>query len=332
MSTVTESAPRPAELAVYQTSVWSTRVDLVVTDPSSLVTATHLLHRELDRVDQVASRFRPDSELECLHRAARAGRPVQVSSELLDAVGLACRAAALTDGAVDPTVGEALCALGYDRDFSQVAPGRPGTMPEPRPVPGWRSVSLDPERSTITMPAGTVLDLGATAKAWAADRAATTIAARLGCGVLISLGGDVTVRGAPDAGFAVGIADVCGDPAAPVAVTIRSGGLATSGVGRRNWMLGDHRVHHLVEPATGLPTDSPWRTVSVAAATCVDANTASTAAMIKGASAVEWLEAHRLPARLVAHDGSVVTVSEWPVDPRDTRPASTYGPGPTPSR
>jgi thiamine biosynthesis lipoprotein len=317
MSALADTTRRPGQLAIYRTSIWSTRVDLVVTDPGVLVTAVGVLHAQLELVDGVASRFRPDSEIERLHRSAGADRPVRVSPELLEAVSIACRAAMLTDGAVDPTVGNALSRLGYDRDFSLVARGREGTLPAPTPVPGWQSVVVEPERSTITLPADTVLDLGATAKAWAADRAASAIADRLGCGALVSLGGDLAIRDAPESGFDVGIADICGEPSAPIAVTLASGGLATSGIGRRAWMLGDHRVHHLVDPATGLPVDTPWRTVSVAAATCVDANTASTAAMVKGATAVEWLEDRRLPARLVAHDGSVVTVGGWPDDPRD---------------
>jgi FAD:protein FMN transferase len=320
VSPLAEPRRRPLELAIYRTSVWSTRVDLVVTEPGALVAAAGLLRRELERVDLVASRFRSDSEIEGLHRAARAGHPVQVSPELLEVVGVACRAAALTDGSVDPTVGSALCSLGYDRDFSLVAGGRPGTLPEAGSVPGWQSVVVDRDRSTITLPADTVLDLGATAKAWAADRAAAVVAERLGCGVLVSLGGDVAVQSAPEGGFDVGIADVCGDPAAPIAVTIVSGGLATSGIGRRAWRLGDHRVHHLVDPSTGLPVETPWRTVSVAGATCVDANTASTAAMVKGSAAVAWLQERRLPARLVAHDGSVVRTGGWPDDPRDAPP------------
>ncbi len=317
MSALADTTRRGDQLAIYHTSIWSTRVDLVVTDPGVLVAAVGVLHAQLERVDAVASRFCPDSEIEELHRAARDGRPVPVSPELLEAMSIACRAAMLTDGAVDPTVGNALSRLGYDRDFSLVARGREGTLPSPKAVTGWRSVVIEPERSTITLPAGTVLDLGATAKAWAADRAAAAIAERVGCGALVSLGGDLAVRDAPEGGFDVGIADICGDPSAPIAVTISSGGLATSGIGRRAWMLGDHRVHHLVDPATGLPVDTPWRTVSVAAATCVDANTASTAAMVKGAAAAEWLEDRRLPSRLVAHDGSVVTVGGWPNDPRD---------------
>jgi thiamine biosynthesis lipoprotein len=158
-----------------------------------------------------------------------------------------------------------------------------------------------------------VLDLGATAKAWAADRAAADITRRLGCGTLVSLGGDIAVAGpTPEGGFAVGIADICGDPDAPVAVTIASGGLATSGIGRRHWTIDGRPAHHLVDPATGLPADTPWRTVSVAAGSCVDANTASTAAMIMGDPAPTWLEERHLPARLVGRDGDIRTVAGWP--------------------
>ncbi len=206
------------------------------------------------------------------------------------------RAAALTDGAVDPTVGSALCALGYDRDFSALADGVDRPLPPARPVPGWQTVTLDAERRAIGLLPGTVLDLGATAKAWAADRACAAIAGQLECGVLVSLGGDLAVANAPDGGFSVGIADVCGDQTTSVQVSVASGGLATSGIGRRHWMLGGHLVHHLVNPETGRPVDSYWRTVSVAAGSCVDANTASTAAMVKGVGAVTWLEA-AIPAR-----------------------------------
>ncbi len=302
---------------VYRTSVWSTRVDLVVTEPASLVAASRILHQVLDQVDTAASRFRPDSELTALHAitdAADSRYDVAVSPDLFDAIAVALRAAELSDGAVDPTVGSAMERLGYDRDFPMVAPGVAGSWPDPAAVPGWRSVTLDTQRSTVRMAPGTRLDLGSTAKAWAADRAAETIAVRLGCGAMVSLGGDIAVQGAPPGGFAVGIADVCGDPSAPVTVTIESGGLATSGIGHRHWTLGGRRVHHLIDPTTGHPVDPVWRTVSVAAGSCVDANTASTAAMVKGRSAPGWLRDHRLPARLVGLDGAVTTVAGWPGD------------------
>jgi thiamine biosynthesis lipoprotein len=304
---------RRSGLGVYRSAVWSTRVDLVVTDCHKVVAATELLHAELARVEAVASRFRPDSEVNDLHAQAGSGRPVPVSADLLESVTIALRAARLTGGAVDPTVGTAMCRIGYDRDFSAVMQGVPGNLPESGPVAGWRSVSVDAERSTVALPAGVLLDLGATAKAWAADLAAASIASRLHCGVLVSLGGDIAVGGsAPVGGFSIGIADVCGDTEAQVAVAVTSGGLATSGIGKRHWTVGGLPVHHLIDPATGLPADSPWKTVSVAAGSCVDANTASTAAMVMGRSAVSWLDDLRLPSRLVGLDGTTAVVGGWP--------------------
>jgi thiamine biosynthesis lipoprotein len=299
-------------------------VDLIVTDPGVIVAAVAQLNQILERVDTVASRFRSDSEINALHRSAVTGNPVPVSGDLLEAVEVAVRAARLTGGAVDPTVGAAMCRLGFDRDFAAMKPDIHGDLPEPGPIPGWEWIDIDHEHSTVALPAGTLLDLGATAKAWAADRAAEAIASQLGCGALVSLGGDIAVRGpVPEEGFSVGIADICGDPCAPVAVSIVAGGLATSGTGNRHWTLGGHRVHHLIDPATGLSVDSPWRTVSVAAGSCVDANTASTAAIILGEGAVPWLEQEGLPARLVRLDGSTVTVAGWPKEPSDTTSVST---------
>ena len=300
---------------VYRTSVWSTRVDLVVTDPGSLVSAAAVLHQELDRVDRVASRFRPDSELNALHAATRTEPTAEVSPDLFDALAVARRAAVLSGGAVDPTVGSAIERLGYDRDFPLVAGGVAGSLPEAAAVPGWRSVTLDADHGTVTVTPGTRFDLGATAKAWAADRAAVAIAGRTGGGVLVSLGGDVAVVRAPPGGFDVGIADICGDPDAPVTVSLASGGLATSGIGNRYWTLGGRPVHHLIDPATGLPVEAAWRTVTVAAGSCVDANTASTAAMVLGTPAPAWLAERRLPARLVAPGGQVTAVAGWPAEP-----------------
>ncbi len=313
MTSPTTASVRSQQV-LYCTTVWSTRAELVVTDPGRLVAATAILHRELDAVDRVANRFQPGSELNVLHRATWSGGEAAVSPELGFAIAIALRAAELTDGAVDPTVGAAVNRLGYDRDIAELARGVPGTLPAPGPVAGWRSVRLDTLRSVVGLPEGTLLDLGATAKAWAADRAAQAIAEELGCGVMVSVGGDLAVQRAPEGGFAVGIADVCGDTTTTVHVSVSSGGIATSGVGSRHWMLGGDLVHHLVDPATGLPVSRQWRTVSVGAGTCVDANAGSTAAMVKGAGAPTWLEEHRLPARLVAEDGTVTTVAGWPTD------------------
>jgi thiamine biosynthesis lipoprotein len=123
----------------------------------------------------------------------------------------------------------------------------------------------------------------------------------------------------PGEGWRIRVQDVTGHPdEAPVGphttVAIRGGGIATSGTSARRWRRGDQELHHIVDPRTGLPAQTPWRTVTVAAATCTDANAASTGAILRGASAPEWLAALRLPARLVATDGTVRTTPDWPKD------------------
>ena len=314
----TAAAGPAADTAAADWRALGCAVRLVVTDPRRLDECRALLVRQLDQLDRACSRFRPDSELVRLDAAD--GRAVAISPLLTETLAAALRAAALTGGDVDPTVGTALDRLGYDRDFDLVQrDGRPIRLVV-RPVPGWRRVSLDARRRTVAVPPGIRLDLGATAKAWAADRAARTLAAAAGCGVLVSLGGDTAVAGAaPGAGWRVRVQDTTGDPAATPhgphsTVAVRDGGLATSGTCARQWRRGGRLLHHLVDPGTGLPADSPWRTASVAAGTCLDANIAATAAVIRGGAAPDWLAAAGLPARLVGTDGRVRTVAGWPED------------------
>jgi thiamine biosynthesis lipoprotein ApbE len=297
-------------------------VHLTVTDPAALDPARELLAADLEALDAACSRFRPDSELTRLDQAA--GQPTQVSPLLAEAVAVALRAAELTGGDVDPTVGAAIAATGYDRDFTLVPPDGPPLNLVVRAVPGWRQVRLDLPSCTLTLPHGVRLDLGATAKAWAADRSAARISAALDCGVLVGLGGDIAVSGpAPDGGWRIRVQDVTGRPdEAPggpaITVAITSGGLATSSTTARRWRRGGSVLHHILDPRTGLPPAPVWRTVSVTAATCTDANTASTAAIIRGDSAPAWLAGLRLPSRLVTDAGRVEIVAGWPADPPAT--------------
>jgi FAD:protein FMN transferase len=299
--------------------VFGTTATLLVSDPGSLEDARAIADAELSAVDRACSRFRPDSELSALNESG--GAVVSVSELFAQLLEAALRAARLTDGDVDPTCGQALTEIGYDRDFALLraaAPRPPLAGRLARPVPGWRCVQLDGERRLAQLTNGAQLDLGATAKAWAADRCADLIAARTGSGALVSLGGDIAVVGPPPAdGWRVRVTDdhAAGPDAPGQTVTIRSGGLATSSTTVRAWAVGGTRMHHIVNPATGLPAVSCWRTASVAAGSCVDANTASTAAIIRGAGATTWLQQAGLPARLVRADGTVETTAGWPSDP-----------------
>jgi thiamine biosynthesis lipoprotein len=299
---------------------------LLVTESGGLAPACDLLATELAAMDAACSRFRPDSELWRVNHAQ--GRPVPVSLLFADALAVALTAAALTDGDVDPTCGQCLVRLGYDRDFTQARQQTGPLRQPPEPAGGWRRVELDLSQQQVRVPAGILLDLGATAKALAADRAATAIRTAIGGGVLVNLGGDIRVAGdPPEGGWRVGIADDAGfdistDSIEPrQVVMIRDGGLATSSPLGRTWRRDGAELHHIIDPSTGCPASSCWRTVSVAAASCVDANVASTAAILRGERAIAWLDELRLPARVVRHDGSTVTVAGWPADPGQGHPA-----------
>jgi thiamine biosynthesis lipoprotein len=287
----------------------------VATEAAALERAVRLVEAEVRAIDAACSRFRSDSELSALNRSA--GAPFQLTELLAEALEVALRAARQTGGAVDPTVGGAMLRIGYDGDFDRLPARRPAEVLPALTVPGWRLVRLERSSRTVVLPPGVMLDLGATAKALAADRAVAAAHRATGAGVLVSLSGDLAVAGpAPEEGWALLIAeDHRGDPDGPgPRVVVRSGGLATSSTTVRRWRVGDAERHHLVDPATGLPAEGPWRTVSVAAASCVDANTGATAAIVMGDAARAWLEARRLPARLVGADGQVVVTGGWPPD------------------
>jgi FAD:protein FMN transferase len=295
--------------------------------PEDLDLALAAVDSELERLDRQASRFRDDSELSRLYQEP--GRVHQLSPGLAEAISVALAAARWTGGLVDPTVGSALIALGYDRDFVAIgaawapaagaawAPGAgaawaPGA--EPEPVPGWRSVTL--EGTVLGLAAGVRLDLGATAKGLGSDRAAAAAYRTCGRGgLLVSLGGDIAVAGQPPfGGWPVAVAD-SSDPdrgAPDQVVRLTAGALATSSVTGRRWQRDGLPVHHIVDPRTGWPAAGPWRTVSVAAASCAEANAAATAAIVAGPDAEAWLAGTGLPSRLTAHDGTVRLLGGWP--------------------
>jgi thiamine biosynthesis lipoprotein ApbE len=330
--------------------IWGSKVVLRVTDPRALDLASGAVRDELAAIDRACSRFRTDSEISEVN--ARAGRAARISRLLGEALELALRAAELTDGDVDPTIGSALVLKGYDRDWSLLERPRPDTRPaaaaatamattdgtagdmrprherqDGRPgrtpvvlaqrICGWRNVMFDRKGPTLRIPAGTMIDLGATAKAWAADRAARAAAQTGECGALVSVGGDIAVAGqAPTDGWMVHVTDDHrADHRAPgQTVAIERGGLATSSIATRRWRHEGEEMHHIIDPRTGAPVRGSWRTVSVAAASCADANIATTAALVRGGGAPAWLTQMGVPARLVSANGRVYTIGDWPAE------------------
>jgi len=302
--------------AVFEFPALGTTAAVSATDPARLEWAVHVVRDEVAALDAACSRFRPDSEL----MGVPTGGERRVSPLLADVLQAVLVAARSSAGAVDPTVGSAMTALGYDRDYAELAAERierpPCTAPRAAGA-DWRQVSFDRHERRVRIPAGVVVDVGAVGKAMAADRGASRAAAAAGCGVLVNLGGDVSAAGSPPpGGWAVGIADSHRADHARVdqTIAITHGAVATSSVTTRAWIHRGLQVHHIVDPLTGQPAPIVWRTVSVAAPTCAAANTASTACLVRGADALANLSRWRLPARLVAADGTAVTVGGWPQD------------------
>jgi thiamine biosynthesis lipoprotein ApbE len=282
---------------------------VVVDDSAALPAAMSIVRALIDEIDRVCSRFREESELSQLNRSH--GRVMELSPLLEEAIVAALRTAEMTDGLVDLTVGKAVQEMGYTVTFRDLPADGPPVRLRVSKTIGWEALDYEPIAHTLKLPAGVALDLGASGKAWAADKAATAVADSLGVSVVVDCGGDIAVAGpAPNGGWPIRVAeDVDSDVWQDISVF--DGGLATSGTTARRWRRGGIDLHHIIDPSTGLPVLTPWTMVSVAAATCVEANAAATAALIMGERAPGWLDARKLPARLVDVSGSVRYAGGW---------------------
>jgi len=250
---------------------------------------TGLVRALFEERDARFSRFRPSSELSRVN-ALPLGLTL-VSGEFASMLNLSLDAARATDGLVTPTVGSAILAAGYDRDFDRLPPDVGAAVPAA--IPSWHSISLHGGGllRTETMQ----LDLNGVVKGKTVDDALEIA----GSG-WVSAGGDVAaldpvVVGLPGGGT----------------VALHGGGLATSSVAKRRWLAAGVPQNHLIDPRTGRPTDGPWRDVSVAASSCLIADVAAKAALLLGAAGPAWLDERRLAGRFVAHDGAVTLNETW---------------------
>lgn len=253
----------------------------------------------IDEMDQAASRFRSDSEINSL-LSGSAPKSVVVSPLLFDALEAAMKAAAITGGYVDPTVGDSLVALGYESDFALFAT-RPQTLGEVKvriPI-GHNRVRLNREERSVTVPRGVIFDLGATGKAFLADRIRSQVESDTGEKILINLGGDISASYLPEGDYwQINITDDHSlNPDSPgTEIGILGGGVATSSTNYRRWYADSILVHHIVDPFTGTSAVSPFDAVTVLAGTALDANIASTGCIAMGEKGPRWLGETGLPA------------------------------------
>lgn len=254
-------------------------------------TATERAIEELfRRRDRTFSRFDPASELNLVN--AHAGRPVRVSTEFASMLAVALEAARETAGLVDPTVGPALEAAGYDRDFGLLVDD--GVVVGCDAPPDWRAVRLFGQ--FLITPRRTGLDLNGVVKGKTVDDALALIP---GDG-FVSGGGDIAVRGGAIVSLPGG-----------ESVSLVRGALATSGVDRRHWRRGGSMQHHLIDPATGRPSSSRWTHVTACGASCLAADIAAKAAFLLDDDGPDWLSERHIPGRFVDVDGAIVTNAAW---------------------
>lgn len=270
---------------------------------------------ELRALDIAASRFRTDSEINYLCQNSN-GQPIKVSPLLFEAISAAIEGAQVTNGSLDPTIGASLVALGYEKDFEEITKASRYEYVKVQPVLpfGYQRVVLHAGQRAVRVPMGTKLDLGATAKAFCADRILQNIRAKLDLDILVNLGGDLaasTRRGGDPWSISLP-KDGSLEPTSPGPVVgMVSGGLATSSTTKRTWLKGDETYHHILDPRSGESANSPFTAVTVHAASALDANIASAGTIAKGVEGLKWLAELGLPAFALDLDGNSHYFGGW---------------------
>jgi thiamine biosynthesis lipoprotein len=291
--------------------IWGLSGSLATEHERQMDDATKRLWYWLDAFDAACNRFRYDSELSRLNESH--GATMSVSATLALAIAAALRAADATGDMVDPTVLPALLALGYDRDFDELANGESNLEQVAVPAMGPSAIHLDLAEHTVTLDWPCQLDLGASAKALVVDLIADDVAES--GGVVVELGGDVAVRGeGPQGPWAIAVSDGLLLDGSEPRISLTHGGVATSSTAVRTWRVGERTVNHIVDPRTGRCARGLYTTASVSASDCVLANAFATAALLWNEDASYHIAQAGWSARLVRRDGTLEFVGGWPDD------------------
>ncbi len=290
--------------------IWGLSGSLATERDDQVAFATERLWYWIGEVDAACNRFRSDSEISRVNAAG--GNAVLISPTFERALESALRAAHMTDGLCDPTVLPALLALGYDRDYDDVALRVDIEERAPLLPLGPSAIHLDRERHTLTLDGECQLDLGASAKALVADLVADEVAPS--GGIVVELGGDVAVRGnGPEGPWAIAISDSLSITGHEPRISLRHGGVATSSSTTRTWNVNGRAVNHVIDPRTGSYARGVYTTASVTARDCVTANAFATAALLWDDAGYHVAQAG-WSARLVRTDGSIEFIGGWPSD------------------
>jgi thiamine biosynthesis lipoprotein len=258
----------------------------------------------IERSEQRFTRFKETSELSALNRSA--GDWFTVSPELLDVLILALECHRATNGIFDPAILPDLQAVGYTRSFDQLlergADAVPAVRPRSKRIP-FDAIDIDSLQGQVRLPEGMQIDLGGIAKGWIAEKAANKLAEySTVCGV--NAGGDMFLIGQPHGHTTWEIA--LEDPRNPIqdlmTLLVEGGAVATSSVVKRSWKQDDIQRHHLIDPRTGEPAQTPWLSVTVFAPKAVLAETFAKSILIAGPAGAQSLLDHNPDISFIAVD------------------------------
>jgi len=291
---------------------FGSRCTLIVADARAADAAAAVAQSERRLLEwhEQFSRFQADSELTRLNCAPE--ETVAVSPMMRRVVEAAVRAADATGGLVDPTLLDEIERAGYESHFEgdgmplavalALAPDR--AAGGPAPAPSWKLVRTDRRAGTVTRPPGVRIDPGGIAKGVFADELASLLN---GYGAfVVDCGGDMRLGGRLGLVRDVHVASPF-DESVLHTFSILSGGVATSGVGRRSWLDRDGRpAHHLLDPATGRPAFTGIVQVTALAPTATEAESLSKAALLSGPVAAERVLVHG--GAIVLEDGNFVVL------------------------
>jgi len=291
-------------------STWGMSGTIATADARTEDFARERLEHWINEFDRCVNRFLATSDLSRINERGASAYVMSPTFEMVLRASL--DAADMTNGLCDPTILNALAALGYDRDYDELASGTNDTGAR-ADVPGVSAISYDPSRHLLDLAPGVRLDFGATAKALLSDVLVSELAP-FG-GVLVEVGGDVAVDGdGPDGPFVIGLATSLSVTGDEPRISIRRGGVATSSSTTRIWRHGERVVNHVIDPRTGDCASGSLAVATVAAPSCVIANAFATAALLWDEDAAYYIAQAGHAARLVFRDGRVEVVGGWSRD------------------
>lgn len=290
--------------------------------------AIPLRRRLMERIEEYEgrfSRFRPESEVFLL--SSRSGRAVPVSAELFDLLTRAMAFWRETSGMFDPLILPALEAVGYDRSFEQVPAHNDEPAPAPPALASFGDVVLDRERRTVRLPEGARLDLGGIAKGWIIDRLADML--KPYGPSLVDIGGDMVAFGdGPDGGpgWLVAVANPIETDLDLCWIRLRDEAVATSTTMRRRWSRAGRWLHHLIDPRTGMPSQTDVLQATVIAPDAITADVCAKTALLLGArEGYAWLQARQMAAALFTHAGHLLRTPGWERHEVQTRESGNEG-------